>query len=166
MKAIKILQKNAKDIEDALREVNGKAHKHAYTTYREIEKCMLTAQAELNLLLYPKDHIGARWVKTSGNHVARASRNMQEATTITLERRSTGWFLVELCAVQIGVSGGGYGQIYLTPDQERAAYERLSKQFLVYAPVESDEIKSVKQRRVNPLSSLQRLAIPKKCLTV
>ena len=133
MKPIKIIPKNAEAIEAALREVNGKAVAHAYTSYAEVAGLVSAAEKELAAVLYKKDWPGARWTETSGGKTANSYKYMRDATHVTIERRSSAWYVIEARHASIGTNGGGAGRLYLTPEQDEAAKARLAGLYWILA---------------------------------
>lgn len=131
MKAIKIDIKNAATIEAALAAVNGRAEAHTYTTFYEVADVAAKAEAALENLLLKGDRPGARWSKTSGSKVANSYKNSRLATTVVLERKTAGWYLVEVHSVSVMESGGGKGRLTLTQAQDAAAKALLQKQYRV-----------------------------------
>lgn len=136
MKAIKITESKAAAIEAALKEVNGKAYDHAYTNFSEIEYMVHQAEASARAILNVKDLPGAQWTETSGAQVAkkyRNSRNSRKATTVTIERRSSAWYMVAARSVEILTEGGGPGTLILTKAQDEAAKAKFATKYRVAA---------------------------------
>lgn len=127
MKTIKVTKENAAAIEAALREANGKATAHTYTGYGQIAELAERAEENLLGLVAKKDAVGAKLYATSGEKVASSYRSQRNGTTVTLERRSTGWHLMEAKAVALFQEGGKPGQLFLTEQQSDLAVERFKK---------------------------------------
>ncbi len=131
MKAIKVVLQNKSRIEDALKSINGSAYDHTYTSYFEIDN--LAKNAEICLGCYlgsVSRYAGAVYKCTSGEPVARSYKFTRRATTITLERKSSGWYLVDVEATIIHVNGGKK-EIFLTPEQDVEAVANLRKTYKV-----------------------------------
>jgi hypothetical protein len=131
MKTLKITAENAQAIEDALREANGRAAEHTYTTYEEIEK--IAARAERLLGGYISAvarYAGARYKSTSGGSVPNAYKFTRTATAVTLERRKAGWYLTEIRPTKIYKKGGNEA-LLLTPEQDAEAVVNLRKGYQV-----------------------------------
>lgn len=133
MNAILIAEKNKAAIEAVLRATNGRATAHTYNRFEEIlsaaEKAEKTA---VELLGSKKSAIGATWTQTSGERVANAYDRFAHtriATTITLSRRPSGWFLTAVEAATIYNDGGNDGVIYLTEEQDAVAISVLRKKY-------------------------------------
>ncbi len=137
MSPIKITTDNAAAIEAALKAVNGKALQHAYAVAYEIEGLAEDAEKQLESLGLPKSgRVGASWTQTSGGKVSNSYAkkcHSRTATAVRLERRSTGWFLIEAKKVEVGQSGGGAGLLTLTQAQADDATRRFRARFAVKA---------------------------------
>lgn len=132
MKAIKITDKNSAAICAALAAVNGKATEHTWTTFGDIDYLAKVAERQLvDLVGSEKAAVGARYKATSGNKVAKAYKYTRAGTAIILERRSTGWFLVDAVFVTLYPNTGGARVLTLTPDQDAKAIEVLRSSYLV-----------------------------------
>lgn len=139
MKPIKIDEKttNQNAIERELAEINGTSHQHTYSTAGEITQIAEAAEEKLADLGIPaKYRTGAKFIKTSGNQMPKAyakkSRNRSRiATSVTLERRATGWFLAACQRTEIHADGGGKGRLILAATQAEIARSELEKQFSV-----------------------------------
>ncbi len=129
MKAIKISPENAAAIVAALKAVNGRAEYHAFTTFAEVEGLVATAESRLAKTLLPKaDHKGSRLIAISGVAVSKAyakKGRTRAATTVELERRSTGWFITAIAPATVGQSGGNL-RLVLTPAQKEASLARFA----------------------------------------
>jgi hypothetical protein len=135
MKAIKISLENAAAIEAALKSINGRSDAHCYTTFGEVFDLTESAEQKLDGLFLPTSlHKGAVWKETSGGKVANSYKGItRNATRITIERRSTGWFLVDVAQASIFKQGGGAGRLTLTAEQAKEAAARFASQFSVAA---------------------------------
>lgn len=130
MKAIQIVEANADAIKAALHAVNGRSVGHAYTEYSEVADIAAAAEKRLaELLPNLKAYKGARWAEVSGAPVANAYRYMRDATAVTIERKSSGWYLVDVRSVRVGKAGGGAGRLFLTEAQDVLAKEKLAKAY-------------------------------------
>ena len=131
MKAIKITEANAAAIEAALKQVNGRAEQHAYTTFGEIENLAAAAEKKLLGLVFKKDAAGASYRETSGGKVPNSYKQSRNATSVTLIRKSAGWYLASATATTVWGDGGGNGSLTLTQEQAEAAVAIFKKQFRV-----------------------------------
>jgi hypothetical protein len=133
MNAILISEKNKAAIEAVLRATNGHATAHTYNRFEEIIAAAEKAEkAAVELLGSKKAAIGAAWEQTSGERVAnsydRCART-RIATTITLTRRPSGWFLTSVEAATIYKKGGNKGVICLNDEQEVVAISVLRNKY-------------------------------------
>jgi len=103
---IKLSSKNFDSIHAALAAVNGTAVGH---TYRASDIVRLAEEAEtfaVTLFDNKKQVVGARYRAESGGKVPSAYEFTRISTVVTLERYSTGWFLIEVSRGTIWGSGG------------------------------------------------------------
>ena len=133
MNAILIAEKNKAVIEAVLRATNGRATAHTYNRFEEILAAAENAEkTAAELLGAKKAAIGATWTQTSGERVANAydrCAHTRIATTITLSRRPSGWFLTAVEAATIYNDGVNDGVIYLTEEQDAVAISVLRKKY-------------------------------------
>ena len=135
MKPIRITEANKEAIEAALKEVNGAAKQHAYTGYPEVAFVLRYAEKKLASILPKKSRRGAKWTETSGAEVSNAySKKAFEprpATSITLEHRASGWFLVGVYKTHVYQDGGGAGRLHITQQHADEAIARFASSFTV-----------------------------------
>lgn len=131
MKPIKIDPANAEKIEATLKAVNGKAHEHAFTTFRAIDNLAEDAESALFRVLGAKKHFpGATYNAESGDSVATAYKYTRLGTVVVLERRSSAWYLTHVAQEKIWSSGGDR-TLYLTPEQDEIAVAYTRKWYIV-----------------------------------
>ena len=119
MKAIKLTLANSEPIVDALSAVNGRADRWTLQHYYQVANAADDAEDRLDDLGVLKKHRpGTRAVHVGGTPV-RSKYSGGITTKITLERRSSGWFLVD---VERFESDGGAEEttLHLGPDAGRA----------------------------------------------
>ncbi len=131
MKTYRIEAKNAAAIESALRQVNGRAEQHAYTTFGEIERLAAVAEERLLELVYKKDAPGAAYRKTSGGRVPSSYIGVRLGTSVRLERKTAGWYLTAVSQATLHRNGGGDGVLILTQAQDAAAVALFRKRYRV-----------------------------------
>ena len=135
MKPIRITHDNEAVIQAALKEVNGNAKLHTYTDYHEVAAMATMVEQKLSRFLPKKAWKGAKWVETSGSAVSNAYSKKafgpRPATTLTLEYRASGWFLVGIHKASVYQDGGGDGRLHLTRLQADEAVARFSSSFTV-----------------------------------
>ena len=115
----------AKKVEAALYAANGKANSHTYTNAYEIFDLAKTAEKRLADLCIPKsERPGAKFYSTSGGAVPNAYKYGRKATAVCLERRSTGWVLLEAAVVFI-YKDAGRDVLALTKTQDEIAVAKF-----------------------------------------
>ncbi len=130
-KEIKITQSNSKKIEEALREINLKSTAHTYTSFDEIESLVEDAESRLIDLLGAKKHFhGAIFDATSGFAVNNAYKYSRDATSVTLTRKSSDWFLTHAVSTII-YKEGGKKTLRLTESQDAIAGEKVRTNYSV-----------------------------------
>jgi len=135
MKAIKVTADNADAIKAALAAVNGRSHAHTYTSCEEVIWVTRRAETRLEELGLPKGlRSGARMVDQSGTKLPRAYGNRATTTTITVERRSSAWWLVEVRPSILWPQARPYQGLVLTPAQDAEAVRRLRETYRVDTP--------------------------------
>jgi hypothetical protein len=132
MKPIKITEKNSAAIVAALAAVNGKATAHAWTTFGDIDYLARVAEVKLlDLVGSQKAAVGASFRATSGSKVANSYKYSRSGTAVTLERRSTGWFLVHAAEQTLYPNTGGDRRLVLTQAQDAKAVEVLRSTYMI-----------------------------------
>ena len=135
MKSIKISPENSLAIVAALKAVNGRADRHAFTTFNEVADLVTQANSSLAKTLLPKsEHKGARVKAVSGVAVSNAYAKkgfFRAATSVILERRSTGWFITAIVPATVNKSGG-WQRLVLTPAQKELAMARFQATLHTY----------------------------------
>lgn len=128
---IKIDKANTTAIEAALLAVNGRAHDHAYTTFCAVEKIAQESEKQvIGLVGSKKAAVGALAESTSGKDMPNAYRYSRVGTTVTIERCSTGWFLVGVAGATL-YQQGGKARLTLTEQQDGIAVLQLRSQYRI-----------------------------------
>jgi hypothetical protein len=131
MKAIKITEKKADAIVSALHDINGRATRHAYTEYREIEEVAKEAEAALDAIgLQRKHRAGAEYTSTSGESVPNAYQHSRIGTAVTLRRNTAGWQLVHIAQAKI-YKEAGRAYLTLTRDQDAIVVANIRRHYRV-----------------------------------
>jgi hypothetical protein len=132
MKPIKIVPENKAFIEAALKAVNSRAYQHTYSHYSDIERLALDAERELETTSLPKAQwVGAEYSKQSGGYLAKAYGNKAASTDVTIERRSSGWYLTKVFYADLWPKMSNKGRLALTQEQLDEAVKRLRNRFNV-----------------------------------
>jgi hypothetical protein len=136
MKAIKISEEKSVAIALALDAVNGKAWNHTFSTFREIADIAADAEKQVvEIVGSQRAAVGAVLKAVSGQKVANSYKYARIGTRVVIERRSTGWFLINIVSETLYASQGGARTLTLTPAQDAKAIEVLRASYLI-APVE------------------------------
>jgi len=131
MKEIKITLANSQKIEDALREVNLRSTAHTYVSFDQIEALVVDAEKRLTNLLVAKKHfLGAIFDATSGAAVPHSYTYSREATRVTLTRKSSGWYLVDVVST-IVYKDGGKKCLRLTAAQDAIVYKKVRENYII-----------------------------------
>ena len=127
---IKISTKNIAPISAALALVNGTAVDHTYDA-DDIIKLAVEAEAFAVSLFDNKKHtVGAEYNAESGSKVASAYKYSRISTVVSLERFSTGWFLVAVERGSIWGSGGS-SRLTLNAAQDALAAAKARSRYIV-----------------------------------
>lgn len=125
-KGILIVEKNAEAIEAALKAVNGRADKHAITTFSEIAALAERAEKHLDECgISRTNRVGTLRRRTSGGSVAKSYRYKRFATFVELRREKDGWRLIDAEQVELWPNeDGNYGR-YIFKKKAWAQYQKL-----------------------------------------
>jgi hypothetical protein len=128
MKAIKITVENSNTIESVLHEINGKAIAHTFTKYRDIESIAYWAEKKLEKLGIPKAiRNGARITQESGEILPARYNYQAQTTMVHLERKSGGWYLVNINTSKLYPKSKPYSEFFLTASQDAKTIEVLRR---------------------------------------
>lgn len=131
-KPIKIDKANAAAIEERLASVNGKASRHTFTTYGEVWRQAEDAEKVLESLSISKAaRSGARYVAQSGSNLPNAYKYAAKASVVTLERRSSAWWLVGVVTYDLHPKHTPTRYVHLTAEQDETAVAALRKRYVV-----------------------------------
>lgn len=125
MKPIKITAQNAAKIEDALKEVNGKATSFALTSFYDVFDISGMADDKLGHLP-KKEKKGTEVFYTPCGPYASAYKYGAKSTSIKMERRATGWFLTDVKEVTVYPGQNAKLTIKVTDEQK----EKITKNYL------------------------------------
>ena len=131
MKAIKFHVKNAEKINVILDVTNGKATDHTYKTFTDmVTACNSEISRAENLVGGKKFAIGIRVIVESGYSVKSAYKYTRIGTSVTLECRSSGWFITDITRADIWAKGG-QSTIHMTPAHHERAVAVLGRGYVV-----------------------------------
>jgi hypothetical protein len=146
MKPLHITESKRDRIKQELDAANGSATEHVFFT-SQVFKLAEKAETEILRYVLKKEATGARFQAVSGMPVAKAYSYVRVATEVVLERRSTGWFMVEVRSRKIWPNQGGETELQLTREQDivavsnfRARYSVLPEPNIPSAPTRQGEL--------------------------
>lgn len=126
MKPIKIVPENQAAIRDALKAINGRAEQHTFTSYGEIEACAEEGERQLRSFGVTKANCaGARFIAESGSKLPNKYNHKAIGTRITLERRSSLWYLAEIHSYDLWPNHSPKRRLQVTQEQADEATRRL-----------------------------------------
>ena len=130
---LKITPEASPKIVAALAAVNGKADRHTYTTTHMIRAVADEAERRLTVLEIPKaERTGAIYTAQSGEKLPSAYGKWAVIiTVITLLRRTGGWYLTEIVAIDKFPTAAPVSKLTLTPAQDALAVAHLRQQYSV-----------------------------------
>ena len=133
MKAIKITEANAEAINAAIAEVEGRATART-CNFDDCERAVMLAEKHAALQLLPKkDHVGTCASYQQAVSLPNSYKYSAEATGLRIERRSTGWFLIEVKRGYCSNSQPEKVHVSLSKAQADEATRRFASQFSVRA---------------------------------
>ena len=125
-KPIKIVPENATLIEARLEEANGRAKRHTFTSYEEIENVAEQAEKELTAFGVTKaSRPGATYIATSGGYLPNAYGHKAIQTWIQIERCSSHWYLVYTSTAGLYPRQNPKRELQVTQEQADEACRRL-----------------------------------------
>jgi hypothetical protein len=131
MKAIKITRENLFAIKEALTAANGKSCTHTFTADEIVDVAEAAEVEVLGLLGNKKDAIGATIFARSGSKLPNAYKYGRQVNRITIERRSSGWWLVHVNCFETLEKSGSSSSLTLTAAQDAKAVARFKKGYQV-----------------------------------
>jgi hypothetical protein len=131
MKAIKINAANIQAITDALVAANGKSCTHTYSPDEILEVALSAEFKVIALLGNKKDAVGATVFARSGDKIPNAYKYGRQVNQITIERRSSGWWLVYVGCYGTLDKSGSRSSLTLTAAQDAKAVARFKKAYQV-----------------------------------
>lgn len=130
-KSIKIAESNEALIRAFLDGVNGKATAHTFTQFYEIKQLADEAEKQLQSLGVPKKvRAGASVRAVSGSRVPAAYKYPRTLSTLTIERRSSAWYITGMIST-LNWAKSGIVQVFVTEAQDAAAVAALRSRYNV-----------------------------------
>ena len=88
----------------------------------------------LELIGFKKFAVGAIYTAQSGGRVSYAYGHRRVATRIKMERRQSGWWLIDVTKCGLNVYQGGETQLLLTTAQDQIAVKFLRARYTISRP--------------------------------
>lgn len=129
MKAIKITAANIVAIQAALAAINGRATQHTFSADEIVDVALAAEFKVIALLGNKKDVVGATVFAGSGDKLPNTYKYGRQVNQITIERRSSGWWLVYICSFGTLDKSAGSTRLTLTPEQDAKAVARFKKSY-------------------------------------
>jgi hypothetical protein len=129
MKSIKITEENLAAIQAALNAENGKSTAH--TLYRAADVLEVAAEAErcLTALVGSKKYmVGGKATYRSGEALPNAYKYPRHTTRLSIERRSSGWYLTDVVTFSEWRSAGGLS-LSLTQEQDAIVIKKARSKY-------------------------------------
>jgi len=134
MKPMKIAEENKSFIQQELDRVNGKASQSVMSSAEVVSYADKAEVRLLGLVGVKKHAAGATFTARSGSPVSRAYRYSRTATEIKMERRKSGWWLVDISRCQLNSYQGGETSIAITTAQDLVSVNLLRAKYSVLQP--------------------------------
>ena len=116
-------------VETALCLVNGKSKEHTFSDYLQISSVVQDAELGLEKLgILKKDAVGAKFIAYSGKTVTHRYKYSRIGTVIHLERKSSGWHLINIKTYNL-YQKPPHNQFILTEKQDACAIASLRQQY-------------------------------------
>jgi len=131
MKPIKITETNLVPIQIALNAANGKSTAHTLSRSMDVLTIANDAESRLAALVGVKKMLaGGRATYRSGEALPNAYKYPRHITRLCLERRSSGWFLIEVLSGTEWNSGGGL-TLSLSKEQDEVVIKKVRSQYTI-----------------------------------
>lgn len=122
LEPIKICENNKHSINQILGSVNGQAIEHAFATFEDIQEVVKTVEAlALQKVALRKNLPGTKATITSGLKRPKFCAYRRLATCVTIEHRTSGWYLARVRQAFIYANGGGQARLSFSSKQDEVA---------------------------------------------
>lgn len=128
MRSIRIAAESAEAIKNYLATVNKSATEHTFT-FAELVEVSDLAEKEVMKCVLKRNAPGARFVAKSGWKVASAYKYSRICNKAILERRPSGWFLVDLVTCKLDNFQVGARNLLLTAEQDELAVAAFRRRY-------------------------------------
>lgn len=131
-KQIKITPVNSEIINEWLQKVNKGAYAHVFNNSGKIFDAAEDAERQLSELGIPQyQRHGAKFVFQSGQKLPKSYRFVAQTTTVTIVRRSSGWFIETIVESHLYPNARPAWRLTLTADQDAKAIENLRQSYSI-----------------------------------
>lgn len=134
MKPMKITEENKSFIQQELERVNGKASQSVMSSAEVVSHADKAEARLLGLIGFKKHAAGATFTARSGSPVSQAYRYSRTATAIKMERRNSGWWLINISRCQLNAYQGGETSISITRAQDLVSVALLRAKYSILQP--------------------------------
>ena len=129
MKSIKIITENRASIQSALDAANGKSTAHTLCRAVDVLDIAEDAERRLTALVGSKKHrVGGKATYRSGEALPNAYKYPRHTTRLSIERRSSGWYLTEVVTFSEWRSAGGLS-LFLTQEQDAIVIKKARSNY-------------------------------------
>jgi hypothetical protein len=129
MKSIKISNENLVPIQIALNAANGKSTAHTLCRSADVIDVANDAERRLTALVGSKKHmVGGKATYRSGEALPNAYKYPRHTTRLSIERRSSGWYLTDVVTFSEWRSAGGLS-LFLTQEQDAIVIKKARSNY-------------------------------------
>jgi len=129
MKSIKIITENLVPIQIALNAANGNSKAHTLCRSADVLDVANDAERRLTALVGSKKHmVGGKATYRSGEALPNAYKYPRHTTRLSIERRSSGWYLTEVVTFSEWRSAGGLS-LFLTQEQDAIVIKKARSNY-------------------------------------
>jgi hypothetical protein len=129
MKSIKIITENLVPIQIALNAANGNSKAHTLCRSADVLDVANDAERRLTALVGSKKHmVGCKATYRSGEALPNAYKYPRHTTRLSIERRSSGWYLTEVVTFSEWRSAGGLS-LFLTQEQDAIVIKKARSNY-------------------------------------
>lgn len=147
MKPIQISSGVASRIQTELDRVNGNAKAAVMNGQQVVNHAVNAERRLLELIRFKKFACGASYTAQSGERVSYAYGYRRVATRVKMERRQSGWWLIDISKCELNVNQGGETQLLLTTAQDQLAVKLLRGRYAIARPLVNLDGTSVQPTR-------------------
>ena len=129
--SIIINERNRDKIEAKLKKANGRATTHVVDCLEYLEELVCGVHEHLRKDLPVKEHTGARAVILPGNDLPNSYKWQVHTTKLTIERRPSGWALVDAELVKRSPKSADCKEVFVTQKHIDKMNRRLKARYTI-----------------------------------